>query len=109
MSLLKKIALTAGVGFTALCLTVAWAVHKMDVDEKTMSHKVFIGDDCFIIPPGYGAGLGGRVGNPETAMLLLSMQYPSLAPFAVPRKIIAESRSNAFDGFGLLLVSMKYK
>lgn len=109
MSLLKKIALTAGVGFTALCLTVAWAVHKEYVDETTMSHKVFIGDECFIIPPGYGGGLGGRVGNSEMAMMMLSMQYPSMAPFKVPRKTIAESRTNAFDGFGLLLVSLKYK
>ncbi|MFT8716090.1 MAG: hypothetical protein ABF761_05545 [Gluconobacter potus] len=106
---MKKIAIAAGVGLTALCLTVAWAVHLEYVDETTMSHKVFIGDDCFIIPPGYGGGLGGRVGNSEMAMMLLSMQYPSMAPFTVPRKTIAESRSNAFDGFGLLLVALKYK
>lgn len=109
MSLLKKIALTAGVGFTALGLTVAWAVHKEYVDETTMPHKVFIGNECFIIPPGYGGGLGGRVGNSEMAMMMLSMQYPSLAPFTVPSQNIADSRSNAFDGFGLLLVSLKYK
>lgn len=109
MSLLKKIILTAGVGFTALCLTVVWAVHKEYVDETTMPHEVFIGDECFIIPPGYGGGLKGRVGNSNMAMMGLSMQYPSMDPFKVPRKTIAESRSNAFDGFGLLLVYIKYK
>jgi len=109
VALLKKIVLTAGVGFAALCLTVAWVVHKEHVDETTMPHKVFIGDDCFIIPPGYGAGLGGRVGNSEMAMMLLSMQYPSMAPFKVARDTLAKSRENAYDGYGLLLVALKYK
>lgn len=110
MALLKKIALTAGVGFTALGLTVAWAVHKEHVDETTMPHKVFIGDDCFVIPPGYGAGLGGRVGNSEMAMMMLRMRYHSLAPFRETEEIHTKhSGQSEFDTFDLIDVSLQYK
>ncbi|MFT8491048.1 MAG: hypothetical protein ABF672_10940 [Gluconobacter oxydans] len=110
MSLMKKIAIAAGVGLTALCLTVAWAVHLEYVDETTMSHKVFIGDDCFIIPPGYGGGLGGRVGNTGMALLMLRMQYPSLAPFRETKEMhIQHPGQSQFDIFDLIDVSLQYK
>lgn len=109
MALLKKIALTAGVGFTALCLTVAWGVHKEYVDETTMSHKVFIGDDCFVIPPGYGAGLGGRVGNTEMALMMLRMVYPSLAPFREDGARKSSGYINPYENSGLVDVALQYK
>lgn len=109
MALLKKIALTAGVGFTALGLTVAWAVHKEYVDETTMSHKVFIGDDCFVIPPGYGAGLGGRAGNTEMALMMLRMVYPSLAPFKEDGTRKPSNYINAYENSGLVDVELQYK
>lgn len=110
VALLKKIVLTAGVGFTALCLAGAWAIHKECVDETTMSRKVFIGDDCFIIPPGYGAGLGGRIGNTEMALMMLRMQYPSLAPFRETKEMYAQHPGQSeFDVFDLIDVSLQYK
>nr|WP_220572339.1 hypothetical protein [Gluconobacter oxydans] len=109
MSLLKKIVLTAGVGFTALCMAGAWAIHKEHVDETTMSQKVFIGDDCFIIPAGYGAGLGGRVGNSEMALMMLRMVYPSLAPFREDGARKSSGYINPYENSGLVDVALQYK
>ena len=110
MSMLKIITLTTVVGVTALCLAGAWAVHKHSVEEKTMSHQVLIGDDCFIIPPGYSSGQGGRVGNTGMALLMLRMQYPSLAPFRETREMHTQHPGQSeFDTFDLIDVSLQYK